>query len=268
MANPFAIFSNLWRYRYLTWQLARREVTGRYRGSWMGLAWSLMTPLFALGIYTFVFHFIFHARWGGEPASGLEFAVILFAGLIVFNLFAECINRAPALIPAHSNYVKKIVFPLELLPWVSILSALFHAILSLAALLLFYFVLYSRIHWTAVFLPVLFLPFLFVLMGCSWLLAAVGVFWRDAAHAAGMLTMGMLFLSPVFYPTSAIPEPYRRLLYMNPLTFVIDQVRDVLIGGKLPDWGGWAWYLIPSFLIAWTGFAWFQKARKGFADVL
>jgi lipopolysaccharide transport system permease protein len=169
---------------------------------------------------------------------------------------------------SHVNFVKKIVFPLEVLPWVSLGSALFHAGVSVGVLLACYAVLHLSVHWTVLLLPLLVIPLGLMALGLSWILASVGVFLRDIAHVVGLATTVMLFLSPVFYPVEALPAPYQPFLYLNPLTFQVEQMRNVLILGKLPAWQGLGIYCVSSFLMAWTGFWWFQKTRKGFADVL
>ncbi len=186
----------------------------------------------------------------------------------MFNLFADCINRAPGVILSNVNYVKKVVFPLEILPFVIFLSALFHSVISLCVWLLAYLVLFGLPHPTVFFLPFILLPFALFIMGLSWALASLGVYLRDVSQFIGILITVLMFMSPIFYPVTALPESYRHLLYLNPLTPVIEQVRDVLYWGRLPDFALLAIYWAVSALIAWLGFSWFQKTRKGFADVL
>lgn len=267
-AMPKEMFASLWRSRGLIQASAKREVLGRYRGSTLGLLWSFLNPLFMLTIYTFVFSVVFKARWNAGSDSKTEFALVLFAGLIVFNLFAECINRAPGLILANPNYVKKVVFPLEILPVVTLLSALFHGLISLGVWLWAYLVFFGPPHATVLYLPLVILPLFFFIMGLSWALASLGVFLRDVSQLIGVMVTVLMFLSPIFYPATALPEDYRHLLYLNPLTPVIEQTRDVLFWGKSPDFTMLGIYWVVSVLIAWLGFAWFQKTRKGFADVL
>lgn len=267
--NPLTVAKNLWRYRHLIWQMAHREVVGRYRGSMMGLVWSFLNPIFMLTIYTFVFSVVFQAKWGQSQGGGkAEFAIILFAGLIVFNIFAEIVNRAPSLILANANYVKKVVFPLEILPLVAIGATLFHALVSVLVLLVFCFAVHMTIPWTVVFLPVVLFPLLLLTLGGTWFLASLGVYLRDVSQTMGLLTTALLFTSPIFFPISALPESLRPFLLLNPLAFIIEQARGVLIWGNLPDWTGLAIYLAGSALIAWGGLFWFQKTRKGFADVI
>ena len=266
--TPVEMLASLWRSRDLVYAAAKREVQGRYRGSVFGLLWSFFTPLFMLAVYTFVFSVVFKARWSINNHSKTEFALVLFAGLIVFNLFAECINRAPGLIVSNPNYVKKVVFPLEILPLVSLLSALYHALISLAVWLVAYLFFYGLPPATVLLLPLVLLPLSLFIMGCSWLLASLGVFLRDISQIIGITVTVLMFLSPIFYSASSLPENYRHWLYVNPLTPFVEMTRDVLYWGKAPDatllMGCW----LASALAAWLGFVWFQKTRRSFADVL
>jgi lipopolysaccharide transport system permease protein len=266
--SPKEMVASLWRNRYLIKKSIQREVVGRYRGSFLGILWSFFNPVFMLSVYTFVFSVVFKARWQAGSGSKTEFALILFAGLMVFNLFAECINRAPGLILSHVNYVKKVIFPLEILPWVSLGGALFHASVSLAVWLLAYMILFGTPHITIMLLPVVILPLLFFIVGISWGLTALGVYLRDLSQFISIITTALLFLSPIFYSASSLPEKFQKILKMNPLAPVIEQTRDVLFWGKLPDFNVLAVYFFCSLCVAWIGFAWFQKTRKGFADVL
>lgn len=261
------LFMSLWQNRALVKQMVKREVIGRYRGSFLGLLWSFVNPVLMLAVYTFVFSMVFQARWGSGSGDKFEFALVLFAGLIVYNLFSECLSRAPGLILANVNYVKKVIFPLEILPWVALGSALFHAAISLSVLVIFQ-LLVSSVSWTILLLPLVILPLLLLIMGASWLLASIGVFIRDVGQFVGMLMTILMFMSPIFYPASALPESVRNWLVLNPLTFIIEQARDVVIWGKLPDWGGLALYTLFALMAAWAGLFWFQKTRRGFADVL
>lgn len=267
-ASPREMFASLWRHRELIKVSAKREVLGRYRGSVMGLLWSFFNPVLMLAVYTLVFSEVFKARWSGGGESKADFALVLFAGLMVFNLFAECINRAPGLILTNVNYVKKVVFPLEVLPFVGLISALFHSFISLGVWLLAYLFLFGIPHFTVFYLPLIVLPFIFFIMGLSWALSSLGVYLRDVGQLINLMTTVLMFLSPIFYSAAALPEVYRHLMYLNPLTPVIEQTRAVLYFGTPPNFTLLTVYWIATFIIAWLGFAWFQKTRKGFADVL
>lgn len=263
-----AMLGSAWRNRALISTMTRREVVGRYRGSFLGMFWSLFNPVLMLVIYTFVFSVVFKARWSAGSDSKTEFALMLFAGLMVFNLFAECINRAPALIVGNVNYVKKVVFPLEILPWVALGSALFHFLVSLVVWLVACIILFGQLQATALLLPLIMLPLLLFLLGVVWFLASLGVYLRDVSQVVGVLTSMLMFLSPIFYPLTALPEQYRAVLEANPLTPAVEGARAVLFLGQQPDWLAWAGYCLAATLICWAGFAWFQKTRRGFADVL
>ncbi len=267
-ATPIEMMASLWRNRSLIHASAKREVLGRYRGSVLGLLWSFFNPLFMLVVYTFVFSVVFKSRWDGGGESKTEFALVLFAGLMVFNLFAECINRAPSLILSNANYVKKVVFPLETLPFVALLSAAYHMLISLGVWVLAHVILSGLPHATVLLLPLVVLPFAFFIMGLSWALASLGVFLRDVSQFIGVVVMTLMFVSPVFYPASALPEAYRHILYLNPLSPAIEMTRDVLYWGRPPAFTMLCIYWLATGFIAWLGFAWFQKTRKGFADVL
>lgn len=266
--SPVVMLRNAVEHRHLIFQMTKREVVGRYRGSILGLAWSFFNPLIMLAVYTVVFSTVFQAKWGVGSESKTGFALVLFIGMIVHGVLAESMNNSPSLMLRNISYVKKVVFPLDILPWVVMGSTLFHSLVSVLVWLLFYLMVNQTLQWTAIFLPLVFIPLIFFSMGVSWMLASLGVYIRDIGQMTGMLTTVLLFMSPIFYPASRLPEPYQTIIYLNPLTFVIEQARDVLMWGNLPDWSGNTVALIVSFFVAWLGFVWFQKSRHGFADVL
>lgn len=260
---------SLWRHRELFWRLTEREVLGRYRGSLLGIGWSFVTPLGMLAIYTFIFSQVFKARWGELSNSGsLGFAVNLFAGLIVFNLFSECVSRAPSLIVANPNYVKKVIFPLEVLGCVAVGTAGFHAITNLAILILFELLAFKGLPVSFIWLPLVWLPLFLGCLGCTWLLSAAGVFLRDISQIIGVGLNMLMFLSPIFFPISALPKKWQPLLNINPLAQVIEQTRRVTIEGIRPS----PLYLIigvtSTFLACEFAFRIFQKTKRAFADVI
>ena len=268
-ASPLAMVQSLWRNRWLIVQMVRREVVGRYKGSAMGLAWSFFNPLLMLAIYTFVFSEVFRMRWSGSgDESKIQFAVVLFVGIIVHGLFAEVLTRAPGVILSNVNFVKKVVFPIEILPAIAVGSALFHSLISLGVLLAAFVLFNGYLHWTVIMAPLVLLPLVILTLGVAWMFAALAVFLRDVGQTTGIIATALLFLSPVFYPATALPERLRHVLMVNPLTFVIEQARGVLIWGTLPNWFGLGVYTMASIAVCWAGYAWFQKTRTGFADVL
>lgn len=267
--SPLSMMRSLWHNRELIYNLTKREVAGRYRGSLMGLTWSFFHPLLMLVVYTLVFSVVFRARWGlGESESRVDFAILLFVGMIVHGLFAECVNRSPSLVLGNANYVKKVIFPLEILPWVAFGAALFHGAISLVVLVLAQLLLKQHMPLTIVLFPIVILPLALGTMGLTWLLASLGVFLRDVGQLTSVFTTIMLFISAVFFPISSLPERYQGWMLWNPLAAVIEQSRQVVVFGVLPDPVVWLALFSVGCLMMWLGYAWFQKTRKGFADVL
>lgn len=262
------MFTSSWENRQLIKTLAVRDIESRYRGSIAGLGWAVINPIILLATYTFIFSVVFQAKWHARISSKSEFALIIFSGMIIFNAFAECINRAPSLITSNPNYVKKIIFPLDILPIVILLSSFFHALISIVVWIIFYFIIVGMPHWSIFLLPLVFLPLVFYIVGLSWILASLGVFFRDIIQIVTLFLTALMFLSPVFYPISAIPKKFRVLMDFNPLAGILEQTRNVLFDQAPLDW---KWFIISStasFFLAFLGFIWFQKTRKGFADVI
>ncbi len=251
-------------------QLTLREISSRYRGSILGVFWSLLTPLFMLAVYALVFGSVLRARWEGasSDASMAEFAVILFAGLIVFQIFSDVVTRAAGLILANRNYVTKIVFPLEILVPVALGSALFQAAVSFVVLFLFMIFVFGSIPLSALLLPVPLIPFCLIILGLSWFLASLGTYLRDIGQILGTIVTAMMFLSPIFFPLSRLPEWIQPWVLLNPIALPVEQVRNVVIFNKGLDWQALGIYFFISLIIAYSGYWFFQKTKKGFADVL
>jgi lipopolysaccharide transport system permease protein len=254
------------RHRHLTLQLARRDVLARYKGSVLGLGWSLLFPLLILLAYTFVFRSVFKAQWPGGKGGSQEFALQLFAGLVVFNLFADVLNRSPRLVLEQPNLVKRVVFPLEILPWVALASAFFHAALGVFILLVGLALAGPGLTVWAWAVPLVFACAVPVLLGLGWLLAALGVFIRDIGHAMGPATTMLMFLSPVLYPAKALPGAVAALLWLNPLTVPIENLRRLLLEGRAPDWPGLAIYTLGGLLFAALAWRLFARLKPAFAD--
>lgn len=265
-----ALVASVRQYRELIHKLTRMDVAARYKGSFLGLGWTFFNPLLMLTVYTFVFSFVFNARWGGSTSdSRSEFALVLFAGLLVHGFFAEVLNRAPSVVLNNTNYVKKVIFPLEVLPIATLLGAVFHTAISVCVLSIAFLALNGFLHVTALLGPLILLPLAMFSLGCAWFLAALGVYVRDIGQAIGILTTVLLFMSPVFYPMSILPEVMQWVMLLcNPLTFIIEQTRAVMVFGNLPNWGGLALYTGVSLAFMWLGFWFFQRTRRGFGDVL
>ncbi len=266
--NPVEITAKLWKNRELIRQFIRREVSGRYKGSYLGIVWSFLTPLFMLAVYTFVFSIVFKARWGTGSGGKVEFALILFCGLTTFNIFAECLGRAPGLIVGNVNYVKKVVFPLEILPVVSLGTALVQAGINLAILVVSLIFFLRVFNWTIVFLPFVLLPLLLLSLGVGWFFASLGTFLRDIGHLLGILIQMLMFMTPIFYPITAIPQRLQWVFYLSPINYVVEDMRRIVVWGQMPDW---RWLLVGTLfglVVAVLGYTWFEKTRGGFADVL
>ena len=265
----FKFLGSVTKQRELCWRLTEREVLGRYRGSALGLGWSFITPLAMLAVYTFVFSQVFDARWGSLEQTGpFGFAVNLFAGLIVFNLFSECIIRAPTLITSNPNYVKKVVFPLEILSCVTVGSAIFHATISMAVLLVFEVIAFKHIPLTILWIPIIWTPLIIGTLALTWILSAAGVFLRDIGQLIGVAVNMLMFLSPIFYPASALPDQWQLILQLNPLAQVIEQTRRVAVLGMQPNLS----YIVIGTALALaaceSSFRIFTKSKKAFADVI
>ena len=266
----------LWHYRLLVGQLVRRDVLGRYRGSLLGVGWSFLQPLFMLTVYSLVFGLVFKARWpqagvtlaDGKLAGGLQFSTILFVGLLLHGFMAECLGRATGLIAAHSQYVKKLVFPLEILPWTVIGSALLHLGVGIILLIGTAWISFGHVPVTAIALPVIIAPFVVMMAGVMWGLAALGVFLRDIGQMMGVVITSALFLSPVFFPRDNLPPLMGHLIDLNPLSLIVEQSRRALLWGQWPDFMALGEYLAVALVVAWAGYYVFARLRGAFADVI
>lgn len=265
LAGPFDAWAH---HRSLTIEMTRREILGRYRGASFGLLWSLISPFLMLLVYTLAFGYILKSRWPGTSNNVADFSMLLFVGLIVHGFFAECLARSPSLIVSVPNLVKRIVFPLQVLPWVMVLSAMFHAFTNLLVFALINLLLRGEFHFTLFLMPLVLLPLMVGTLGLGWLLSSLSVYLRDIGQVTGVLATVTLFLSSAIVPLQALPEKYRVFFYLNPLTFIINQARNLAFWGAMPDWGELGLYLLGAMLFAYFGYAVFQKTRKGFADVL
>ncbi|HEU5099941.1 MAG TPA: ABC transporter permease [Roseiflexaceae bacterium] len=267
--NPYQMAHNLWRQRDLIRQFTRREVEGRYKGSYLGLFWSFVNPLILLLIYTFIFGVVFKARWPNAQTNSLsEFALTLFCGMIAFNIFSECVSRAPSLIVGVPSYVKKVVFPLEILPASLLGSAIFHALVSLVILLVANVIVIGTVQWTIVLLPLVALPLFFLSLGFSWFLASLGVFIRDVGYTVALIVQVLFLMTPIFYPIESLPEPLQSIIRLNPLSSIVENFRRVLLWGWMPSWTGLGLWLLATGALMVLGYAWFMKTKKAFADVV
>ncbi len=263
----------LWKNRTLLFQLCQRDINARYKGASLGLAWSILLPLMMLAIYAFVFGEIFKSRWGNLPApqtwsERLSFALILYAGLIVFNWFAECLSKSPTMILNNANFVKRVVFPLDILPVIPVVIGAFHFSMSFVVLMVFTVLSPMAFSFYWLMVPMLLIPFVLCLIGIAWFLASLGVYFRDMEQVMPVLTSALMFLSPVFYSIEVLPAFFRRWLMANPLTFIIEALRNLLFWQTLPNKIEIALLYLMAVIVFYLGFLSFKTLRKGFADVL
>ena len=263
--NPLHIVSDIWRYRYLLGQLVKRDVLLRYRGAMFGVLWIFLSPLLMLAIFAFIFGQVFQARWPQQD-SGLPFWLLLYSGLITFNIFAETVSRAPTAVRGYPSFVKKIVFPVHILPVVPLGAALVHAAFNYLILLVA-LAWAGGFHCQVLFFPVLLLPVLLLALGLSWFVAAWGVFIKDMTQIMPMFVQMLMFLSPVFYPASAVPEVLRPIYQFNPLGAVIEMSRAAVTGQSI-EWNAWCMALGFCLAVSVLGYVFFQHSRDEFADAL
>ena len=266
--GPQHIFTSFTDNASLILQLTRREISARYRGSVLGLAWSFVTPMLMLAIYTFVFSVVFQTRWASPLNNRFEFALVLFAGLIVFSIFAECVGRAPALLAENPSYIKRIVFPLEARAWVVMMTTLFNAMVSFTILFVAYGIIIGVPPLTVLWLPLVLAPLILMTLGLVWFLASTGLFIRDIRQFVGIIVPVLMFASPLFYPISALPAQVRGYIHLNPLAVAMEQVRDVALFGNAPGLRMLLLSLVLSLAVAWAGVVWFRITKRGFADVV
>jgi lipopolysaccharide transport system permease protein len=245
-----------------------RDIQSTFRGSALGLAWVVLIPLVLVAIYTFVFGVVLPSTWSMGTHTRLEVPLLFFTGLTVFGFFMEVVARSPNFIRENDVYVKKIVFPLEILPWVLIGTALFKFAINFALLLVFLAVVTGGVPLKVLLMPLVLAPFLLMTAGLSWLLTAVGTYVRDLQHAIQALAPIIMFISPIFYSVQQVPEPFDTLYYANPLTFVLESVRGLLFFDTVPSATGLLVFAAASLLVYAAGYAFFQRARPGFADVV
>jgi len=251
----------------LTFSFAKRELLGRYKGSALGIAWAVLTPVVMIAIFTFIFAGIFGARFGAND-SHWDYALYLFCGLLPWSMFQESVQQSANTILAHSNLVKRVVFPLEALPAAQVFAALGNQLFATVALLIATIFIRQRLEVTGLWLPVLLVPQLLFALGAAWLIASLGVFLRDITQGIMLLLMAWMYLTPIIYPESMVPERFRTFINLNPFTSLIRGYRRIFLDGAAPDWPGLAYFTGFALVIFIFGYWWFARTRKGFADVV
>jgi homopolymeric O-antigen transport system permease protein len=270
LLNPLRPYADLWRHRDLIRQFTVRYFLSRYRGTYLGLVWAFLFPLITLAVYTFVFNTIFVVRWGHAPGEGkFEFALVMFCGMILFGVFSESAVRSVGLVLDNPSFVKKVVFPVEVLPVALLASSLLYAAVSLCLVLVGTHFLLGGVPWTVVLFPIVLVPLTALSLGVGWFLSSLGVFVRDMGTVVIIVVQQLLFfLTPIFYRVENLPAEYRPIAQLNPLTVIVDSGRRTLMRGELPDWIPFLWCTVLSLLVMQLGYAWFMKSKRGFADVL
>jgi homopolymeric O-antigen transport system permease protein len=256
-------------HRGLIGQLVRREISGRYRGTYLGIFWSLINPLIMLAVYTLVFGGIFNGRFtqtGKESAA--DFALGLFCGMNLFNFFVEVVSRSPGLILSNPNFVKKVVFPLEILPPVAVLAALFHLAIATIPLVVGLLIAHGSVPWGVLLLIPIVIPLVLATLGVSWLLTALGVFIRDLQAAVVPALTILMFLSCIFYPLSAVPQNFRPFIQLNPMAELIQGARDAVMLNAIPDWRVWICLFGAGIILFGLGLWVFRSCRGAFADTI
>lgn len=263
------MISGLFSHKYLFLQMLTREIQQRYRGSQLGFLWAFVYPILMLLVYTFVFGFVMKAKWGVPGQDNLDFGIILFAGLLCHSFLAEVLVGSVTLISGNAQFVKKVVFPLEILSLISIANALFHMLLGVCILLVIFLLSGNQLHMTALLAPIVLLPFVVFLLGASWFVSVLGVYVRDLSQVMGVFMTVLLFMGPIVYPFSLIPEPLQAYVYwMNPLTVIVEQFRAVVLFGQMPNWHDLGVYTLGAFCMLFIGHWFFKRTREGFADVI
>lgn len=267
--RPTTLLRTLWTHRGLIRHLTWRNVLVRYRGSVLGVLWSFLLPLMMLAVYTFVFGVVLKSRWPNPKAASMGgFTLTLYCGLVVYALFSETLNAAPQLIVGNPNYVKKVVFPLEILPLCSLGASMFQALIGIIALLLCEVAFTGTLSPTLYWFPVVLLPLLMFTLGLAWLLASLGVYLRDTGQVIGVVLQVVMFLSPIFYSIEQLPAGFQTAMRANPLTVIVENARNTLLWGRPPEWKWLAITVVASVVVMQLGYVWFMKTRRGFADVL
>ena len=254
-----------WLYVYLQWLL--RELRLRYRASAIGAGWLVLQPVLHILLFTLVFYKFFQIRWPVGDGSATEYGLQVFIGLALYTFVADVINRAPASVWSHPYLVTKVRFPVEMLPMVQVGAAGLQLVLALLITLPF-MALRGGLYWAVALLPLYLLPLLLFVLGLGWLLAALSVYLRDIGHLAPSVSSLLLFLTPIFYPASMVPVSLRWMVDLNPLAWAAEASRNVLLNGTAASWEGWGAHLLASCILAVLGWAFFQRTKPGFADVL
>lgn len=261
------MLKNLYKHRELIWNFAKRNLIGRYKGSYLGILWSFLDPLFMLCIYTFVFGIIFGVKLPADIGTS-SFAIFLFSGLIPWRAFSESLNTSTGIIISNVNLVKKVIFPLEIFSTSTVISSIINSFFSMTILFIGMLILDHRIPLTFLYLFIIFIPQILFTTGLCWFLSSIGVFLRDIKSIVSVILMAWMYMTPIFYPVERIPEKFRLIMNLNPMHVIVTNYRRVLLMGVSPDWFWLTFVTITGIIFSILGYTWFMKSKGAFADVI
>lgn len=263
------MLSTFTKHRYLYWQFTKRQIEQRHKGSVLGILWSVLQPLAMMGVYTVVFGLIFRGHYAGiEGQTTMDYALGIFLSITLYQLVAESISSSIGIIVGQPNLVKKVVFPLAILPLAQVGASLFQFFISLVLVLIGVLVLGHGFSVSTLLFPLTILPLIPLVIGLSLILSALGVFLRDLQHVAGPITMVTMYASSVFYSTAMVPPAIWSLLKYNPLVHILEQSRRVLLWHLPLQWGEIVYSFIIGIITLTLGLWLFKKLKPAFADVL
>jgi lipopolysaccharide transport system permease protein len=253
-------------YWNLVFDFSRREIEQKYRGSYLGFLWLFLSPFLMLAVYTFVYSYVFGVRIVGMDR--LDFVLWLYAGLTVFFFFSDVVTTATRCIRNSPNYVKKVIFPLEVLVSSKVISASFSFLINFSLLVLFLCIKQKGLQGTILLAPLVLLPTVIFAYGLAMVLASVGVFVQDTDEISRFLMRVLFYLAPIVYPLTLVPQDVSGLIWFNPLTNMVEPFRSVLLFGNWPQWDKFGGFLLVAIGLFYVGRVCFKKLRPGFADVL
>lgn len=263
-------FLSLYKGKDLLVELTKRDFQQRYKGSILGVIWALLSPLLMLAVYTFIFVAVFKLKWGAMETNGSKmlYTMMIFAGLIPFQIFSESVNRSVSILNQSANYIKKVVIPVEILPSSIVLSTVLNSFFSVCLLTLGKVFFLDTPNWTLVFIPLLMIPITFLSLGISLLVAAFGIYLKDLVYVIGLLVNVLFYMSPIFYSTDALPENFKVFVMFNPIAPIIEQYRDVFVSGQMFSLHEYFISAFWAFVFFIIGLIIFRYLRRGFSDVI
>lgn len=266
--NPVTTVASLWAKRDLIHQFTKREVLERHKGAMLGMAWNIISPMLTIAVYTFLFGVMFNVRFGDRTGSVADYVLPFFTGFLLYHVFSESANRAPNLITSRRNFVKKVVFPIQILPLTVVLSTAIYLAVTVGLVVVGNLITHGEVSATIWLFPAVLVPLYLLSLAASWLLASIGSFLWDLKNIVSFLTHLTFMVTPIFYPVERVPEGARWLLWLNPFTHIVEAGRDTLVRGVVPDLVGLGVLTVIALVLAQGSYAWFMKSRRGMADVV